>query len=298
MERARAYEHNPPRPVEKKDGDDFLIKARTKLEMIASQRKGKEIDMNQFRGLGEDYSDSIVDFDIDEIKRLEGEFAETARFRTGEAEILGKIFEQIVLENFGKWIAENVSVQEASRFDDLKNGVDAVAEIKRPAETNYLALALDATHGNNVTNKLARIRDQIKTGKMTEVKYYQSPDDSFRGKLLQVPRVVIGADKFKVMELAKLWVDGKEDELSAHPIQFQVLEEIILQLETFRGYALFCGKISVAETYKKQLDIFRKYQSEKIKTKGKPDTSYRSTDGSFLAIEASRKNFANLQKKK
>ena len=292
---SRAEFYGQSQSAERAERDDVLARAQRKLEEITVRQKDKEIDPNQFRGLGDDYSDSIVDNDLDDLEELEKEFAEIAKLRTGEAEVIGKIFEQIVLEQFGKWIADNVSVRKASRFDDCKNGVDAIAEIKEPSETNYLALALDATHGNSVTNKLTRIKEQIEKGKMSEVKYYQSLDGSFRGKLKRIPRVVIGADRNKVMELAALWVEGKEDELSNHPVQFQVLEEIILQLETYANYAQSLGKAKVAENYRKQLAIFKKYQEEKMKIKETPENYHRSGDRSFMAIQDTIKNFTNLK---
>lgn len=137
----------------------------------------------------------------------------------------------------------------------MVNGVDTIAEIEQEHTTSHLALAIDVTHGILLQKKFDRIRREIDEGTLTTVKYFESTDETFRGRLLKVPRVVLGVEKSAVAELAQLWIAGKNKELATHPVQIQLLDEITIQLKSYRDYAQHTGKGDLAKVYDKQLRI-------------------------------------------
>lgn len=70
-----------------------------------------------------------------------------------------------------------------------------------------------------------------------------------------MPRVVLGVERGAVVELARLWIGGKNKELATHPVQIHLLDEIAVQLESYRDYAQNTGKGDLAKVYDKQLRI-------------------------------------------
>ena len=52
-----------------------------------------------------------------------------------------------------------------------------------------------------------------------------------------IPKVVVGLTEKTVKELGCLMVTARTKEISEHPAQFQVLEEIAMQLKIFAEYA-------------------------------------------------------------
>lgn len=183
--------------------------------------------------------------------------------------MVGTIFEAIFLEHGeqSNWLGSSTEIIKTSRYDDLKNGVDAIAEIVEEDKTaNHLALAIDVTfttHAGNIDKKLERIRQEIIAGTMAEIKYFKSDHLKMRGELKQVPRVIVGVDKKTVIDLARLWDGGSKKELAAHDIQFQILEEIILQLETYKNYANKVGRPDLVVIYDRAMRIAQEIYAER-----------------------------------
>lgn len=86
---------------------------------------------------------------------------------------------------------------------------------------------------------------------LVEVKYFHSNRLNFTGRLSRIPRVVIGVDAKTVCELNDLWLEKKNQLLANHPIQFQILEEIIGELSAFANYAAKIGQSGIAVEYEK-----------------------------------------------
>ena len=101
----------------------------------------------------------------------------------------------------------------------------------------------------------AKIRD----GHLIEVKY---PGDLAEGSL-EVPEVIIGAERKTVMELAELWIERRNKELANHRIQIMILRQIEAQLETLGLYARSIGKEDIAKTYEDRLGTIRGLLAEK-----------------------------------
>jgi len=234
------------------------------------------------------YSDRTVEDDKAYVERMEKKFQEQNSPEVERAIQMGTIFEAIIHEQveLNDWLGEDVTTRKASRFDDIKNGVDTIAEIEHETSTSHLALAFDVTYGKHVVNKIERIKREIEQGTLTEVKYFESSDETIKGKLSKVPRVVVGADKETLKELTDLWMNRKNKDLAVHPIQLQIIDEIVMQLGTYRDYAIKVGQGDIAQIYDRQLSLIKKIQESKQDLYESSDigNGYLANDRVFAAL--------------
>jgi hypothetical protein len=221
------------------------------------------VDMESFANL---YKDVEVDLayvaDMDR-KFREGEMRETsvdAMFRK-----MAKVFEVIVAEQMelSNWLGETAMTEQASKYDDYKNGVDTVVEFDEPEGASHLALAIDVTSSHELRRKFERIKREIDDGVLTKVKYFVSENLGFRDEKANIPRVVIGADRKTILDLVERWLDKDNKALAEHVVQAIVLEEMITQLEAFLIYAKSKCKDKAVEVYQRTLDILNKIREEK-----------------------------------
>jgi len=174
------------------------------------------------------------------------------------------IFEAIMDEGIAlhDWFGPDADTIRPSRFDDVFNGIDSITEFQKEEGASHLALAIDVTFDPNIKNKIEKIARGVEHGELTHVKYFKSDHMNFRGELRNVPKVIVGADKRTIKELADLWVTDRKA-LAKHPIQFKVLEEIQFQLSAFEHYAERNRQSGVAGIYRKARIIVEKIMEEK-----------------------------------
>ncbi len=265
-------------------------------ERALSGKGQEQIDIDHFL---RDYGAENIAKDKEEITEREAAFEEEMTPETREALRLGTILEAIITEQveLNEWFGQDVRTRKASRYDDIINGVDTIAEIEQQNTTSHLALAIDVTHGILLQKKFHRIKHEIDEGTLTTVKYFENMDETFRGRLLKVPRVVLGVEKEAVIELAALWIAGKNKELASHPIQIQLLEEMVIQLQSYQEYAQKTDKDDLARIYEKQLRIIESIanQPKKRRLKEQLDTdTSRQPDRTQQAIRLGAKKLAAL----
>lgn len=231
--------------------EKFLTAA---YERAVSGRGQDQIDMDDFI---DDYGDAAVQSDKKHVARLEERFAADATPETNESLKLATVLESIITEQIelSDWFGPSTTTRRTSRFDDVVNGVDAIAEIEQDNTMNHLALAIDVTYGTSLEKKFRRIKEEIEEGTLASVKYFDNEEHTFKGKLFKVPRVVLGIDRTRLIELAGLWLNDKKKELAVHPVQFKLLEEIRLQLLGFKKYASTLGRDDLVKIYERQAQI-------------------------------------------
>ncbi len=192
--------------------------------------------------------------DMREVKRLKDIFDRNHSPIEKEALKAAQVFEAIVLDQaeMNEWLGSNVTVLKTSMYDDLKNGIDMVAEWHEDKnESKVLALAVDVTFSTRkMEQKFLRIRRDIDRGKMGTIKYFKTSDGSFMGRRENVPKVVIGVSRNAVRELAAMWTRRDNTSLAAHPVQRALLDEIMLQLDTVIAYAKTRNE-KVSDAYRK-----------------------------------------------
>jgi hypothetical protein len=165
------------------------------------------------------------------------------------------------------WFGPNTTIIKTSRYDDIAHGVDEVVEFEEGENTaSWLALAIDVTFSQKLDKKFRTIYEEIDQGSMARIKYFKSERMNIRGEKSMIPHVVIGADLETVSELMKLWDERKGKTLSDHFIQFQILEEILMQCESFASYAKSVNKNDICSIYEKSAETIRKIIDEKKKT--------------------------------
>jgi hypothetical protein len=180
--------------------------------------------------------------------------------------------------NEGQWFGRGSKVRVASLFDDYQNGVDCVVELDR---IQQLAIGIDTTISLDKTKeKLKRIRGNILSGQLAEVKYFQN--ENYTGSLHNVPLTVIGIDLEANRSLAKLIydiettdqshsddkLDKKEkaqEAIKKDKVLFIVLFEIKIQLKAFLELRVQALKGQLTPKEIDEDNIVKKLRAELVK---------------------------------
>ncbi len=229
------------------------------------------------------YKQETIDADERYVREMEARFEASNTPEQERGKKLATVFESAFYRNadLNEWLGPDTSIILASRYDDIKNGVDGIAEFTpEGASASHLAMAIDVTITPALEAKFQRIKNDIDKGELTMVKYFAS--DHMRGELLNIPRVVIGADADTALEAALLTHKRKNKELAHHWLQFQILEEMDNQLRVFEHYAREKAKQSyVAKIMAQSGSLIRRIREEKSKTLRDP----RTRDGVFATMQ-------------
>lgn len=261
----------------------FVREAYTKAQRMMEQQA---IDPKSFI---HPYSADVVDKDIAWTNSFLKNHEENFNIDKANADII----ETIIFQQIGQsdWLGKNVLAIKTSHFDDIRNGVDLIAEFEDERESLlHMGLAIDVTFGETaLKNKLEVIRGEIKSGKLSEIKYFESARSPHKGLYQKLPRVVVGVARGHMADLMKMWVDDtKKKEMTEHPVQVMILHEIISQLICFERYAKAQGKSDIAVIYQKQ-----KLMMEKImRQKGNINVgTYEENDGVYTGIKKQLASF-------
>lgn len=181
---------------------------------------------------------------------------------------LGEIFEAVTLDNIdmNAWFGQNAQVIIPTKYDDVVNGVDGVVEFQDERSVGYLALGIDvAASLEGIEKKLQRIKDNIDKSRLARMDYFYSETQGIKGQKSNIPQVIISADRQTVRELMDLWVEEKQKALARHYIQFQILEETMIQLQAFQKYAKKIGKDQLVGIYQRDIECVQMVMDEKKK---------------------------------
>lgn len=240
---------------EKKLSDDIFSKA----EASANKYGVEEED---FRG---DYGDGVGK-DIEEVERLKRIYDSESTEAEKEMHKYAELMEAMLVEflNTSEWLGEETHALKTTNFDDYKNKIDIIAEMtNKSGYKKQLGLAIDASFAKDLDGKFKEIRDMIKAGKLSEVKYFKS--DNYSGRLRNIPRVVVGVSLDTVKELASMWEKGDMEGIRNHSAQHQILDEMILQLEAFEKYAIKYSQLEVAGVYRESCKTLKEIKTKKVK---------------------------------
>jgi hypothetical protein len=239
------------------------------------------VNMESFRDL---YGDA-VDRDAKSVEEIEAKYLRTYDKQDLEAQKIATVFEAIFCEHseLSNWLGENAMVAPTTKFDDYVNGVDAIAEFNEDEGRiqRHLGLGIDVTYSQFLKKKLLKIKEKIDNGKLSQIKYFHSDNMNFTGRLSGVPRVVVAVQKETVKNLAEAWDAGKMKELGSHFVQFQILEEIILQFEVYREYAQKIGQVEIV----RKIDSLKSIISEIYEEKKTSIADTGQRDGSIEMIK-------------
>ncbi len=237
------------------------------------------INIETFKDL---YGEQTITTDQAELERLEQKFKEQETPHSREAKVLADIMEAIIFEQGEKsdWFGPTATTIKTSRYDDVKNGIDAIVEFEEKKKTtSHVGLAIDATYTDEIDKKVLAIKRKIDSGGLGVIKYFESEQSAFRGELSKIPITIITANARTVQELADLWVNNPKA-LADHWIQFQILGELIGECEIFSDYAKKVSQTEIADRYEHIKQIGQQIlieKQDKIKDTGQRDNNFLQT---------------------
>ena len=198
------------------------------------------------------YGGENVTRDLKKVERLKSEFA--PHESKGAADVFEAVFHQHV--ELSDWLGPNAETIRASEYDDIVNGIDLVVEFNEGDTARHLALGVDVTFGSlSMQKKFQRIKAEIEANKLATVKYFET--HGYQGSLTQTPRVVVGVELDKVIQLAGLWERGDNKSLGSHITKDIVADAIERQLRSFLFYAQSVRADDAVKSYTRAYNTFR-----------------------------------------
>lgn len=260
---------------EKGDEHDLQEIKREACQRALREMKGGVAKMEDFkdvRGLEEISADSAY------VERIKSRFQHSPE--KANSRELALIFEAILTDNIesSDWMGPDAVTVKTLEFDDIKHGIDMVVEIEKEDEEGALHLGVDVTLGRQVPTKLRSIKDEIESGKLGTVKYFESGVSEEKKKLEKIPKVLVAADPYTVDDLMKLWMSNDKKALAEHPFQDQILLMVHMQLVAFRDYAEKIGKKEVIKKYEEWIALMEEIIGEKRGLSSEQDSAFRAIE--------------------
>ena len=208
--------------------------------------------------------DEEVQKDMEYLQQKENIFANKEITNSKEKERIEKAKKIATLTEYALaygvsdlgWYGENVSITPASKFDDIRGGVDDILEIrKEDEESSFMALGIDVTfrglYSAEFKDKLFKLLKSIDEGYKTKVKYSKNHNGEMM-KEFAIPKMVLYFNIEDVRDLVHILqnVDDPSaiDMLKNNKQKFGVLQQIVQSCEKLASFA-----------EKSQNNIFRKY---------------------------------------
>lgn len=135
------------------------------------------------------------------------------------------------------WFGQDCMVVPASRYDDIKNGVDFVLCFTQE-EGPSVKMGIDITASEDkieLSNKLEASSARLRHGEPPRAKYFQLDQESEPRGQIELPRLVVGANKENINLLFKdiksvLEEKEKGKLIERNDLQHQFLQEMLAQL--------------------------------------------------------------------
>ncbi len=155
--------------------------------------------------------------------------------KLSDSEKMGLIFEAAFLDTGSThhWFGEKSELQRASRYDDIKNGIDMIATLVSDRYgSRHFAIASDLTFGLvGASEKYRKILTGIKKGHMGRMRYFHSDLLHITGELRNIPKTVTGLDVNNLNVFLKQWLT--EPELAQKQFGALMLQQIANQSKAF-----------------------------------------------------------------
>ncbi len=298
-ERAPSHPPKPQaRPEISEQGLEHLSEEERRLFLLlVPAHKRSAIPLSTFEGL---YDANMIAEDTRYVARMEEKFKRDENPDAAHFHRRAELLEAITWDEIGhdNWLGREAKPITASRYDDIKNGVDLIVEFFKKEKVDELdsrmGLSVDVTSNvSSLEEKLQRIKSDIQDGHMAYVKYFISSQGA-RQEIPNVPKVVVGTDAASIKELSllRLEIHGlsralKENQksgglsaesvrftetrlkeaklkLTKHRAQFLFLNEIELQLRIFADFAAKNNQPEIAREYEKALELITEIKKDKI----------------------------------
>jgi|GEM_PF-2351347 len=185
--------------------------------------EGYKLKLDEFDKI---YSSGEVQKDEESVKKMMS--------REDSKTEMGELLEGIIIEQaeLSEWFGQDAALVALSEYDDRMAHGDLVLEIRNKKEELIRILVDVTTSGNEDTakTKLDRSFSSIENGHLSNVKYFDSELDESKGRLVNVPRVVIGVGSETLLKLCEDIIEHKNRQEN-NPIQLMLLDEMVYQLD-------------------------------------------------------------------
>jgi hypothetical protein len=167
---------------------------RTLHDQCAPRLKSKKINPDNFKDI---YSEAGLARDEKSLKK--------ALAKEDIKKEKGELFEGILCEyaENSEWFGKDCRLVPLSEYDDRQNHGDFILE-KKDTDGKIIRILIDATTSNDenvILHKLENGYRPLREDKLSQVKYFQSKLENFKGELKNVPKVVIGIDLISLRRL-------------------------------------------------------------------------------------------------
>lgn len=197
--------------------------------------------------------------DLKELAELEAMFKEKNLLIEKKNKKVATIVEQSVVYGISKlhWFGQGVSVERASRWDDVKRKIDAVIQIKKAEDaSSFLALGVDVTYSGISSEryraKLNGLLASIRHGEASRMKYFRDSDGTPMREFA-VPKIILFFDLSDVKELVymikKSDDPAKQKEFENSKQKVTLFRQIMTQCRLLATYARRHKQPAIAETY-------------------------------------------------
>jgi hypothetical protein len=182
---------------------------------------------------------SLTEFSGPDIKKDQLWLEQQRQKKNQEKTSRSRILEYIIIDQSERsdWLGENSLTYQTTEYDDRHNHADLVLEITKDGKSYYLAIDVTSSESDYVLwDKEATIRQEIKSGQLTNIKYFKGKNQ--KTELKNLPRVILALDWVGVQRLCKDLVKKKPKDLGKNPEQILILEQIRDQMSDQIEYAL------------------------------------------------------------
>jgi hypothetical protein len=250
----------------------------TNARKIINEKREDRILENSFSDI---YEVSEIENDKKYVTEMKEKFKKNETKESKESKTIADAVEIIINDQIelADWLGEETYTYQTSEYDDIKNGIDAVLEFVNDDENdqNFLGIAFDITYKNDVRKKFFRIKKEIEKHQKNNIKYFQSENNTeYKGSIDNIAKLVISLDIKSAEELIELYCGNKNKELSKHFFQFQLIDELLYQLNTFMKYSKSVNNQDSYILYKETKEKIENIKKEKDSLKT-PDKDYRNS---------------------
>jgi hypothetical protein len=168
------------------------------------------------------------------------------------------------------WFGPNALFTRTTEYDDLVNGIDAVAEFNDPEDNpKRIALGIDASMKadlDKVRQKIERNISKVLNNNLS-VKYFESQIDDYKGRLRDIIPVVIGVEGYDAGLLIEKFAQTIElqQKPDKNPFEEQKLTKMRQDLANHPVQIIFLREIQ--DQVMMYYHILRKENNPKIQTK-------------------------------
>ncbi len=208
--------------------------------------------------------DEEVQKDLESLNQRKNDFSKKEvgdtkqEQRLERAKKVATLTERALAEGVSKlaWYGDNISIEPASEFDDIKRGVDDILEIrKEDEESSFMGLGIDVTfrglYSEQFKQKFFTLLQSIRDGYKTKVKYFKN----HKGEVMKefaIPKIVLYFNVDDVRDMVEILKHAdnpaKQAELKNSPQKVTVMNQIIHSCDILATFA-----------EESENNIFRKY---------------------------------------